>query len=106
MSRVVFFSDLHLSPKHGFFWRNFCHARDAANVTEAAAVVVCGDLCIDGPDSDAEMTFAALALAGLDAEMRVQFERHGYFVTDRLAHRPGVNAVFNRTVELKDSWQK
>jgi len=66
MSRVVFLSDLHLSPTHGFFWQNFCLARDAANGAEAEAVVVCGDLCIDGPDSDNEMTFAALALDGLD----------------------------------------
>ncbi|PZW50333.1 3',5'-cyclic AMP phosphodiesterase CpdA [Humitalea rosea] len=66
MSRIVFLSDLHLSPKHGFFWKNFALARDAANVSDADAVVVCGDLCIDGPDSDTEMGFAALALDGLE----------------------------------------
>jgi len=67
MSRIVFLSDLHLSPKHGFFWKNFALARDAANFADAEAVVICGDLCIDGPDSDAEMAFAALAIGGLDA---------------------------------------
>jgi glutaminyl-tRNA synthetase len=32
-----------------------------------------------------------------------QFERLGYFCTDRRDHRPG-KPVFNRTVTLKDSW--
>jgi 3',5'-cyclic AMP phosphodiesterase CpdA len=63
MARVVFLSDLHLSPTHGFFWENFRLARDEADAAGAAAVVVNGDLCINGPDSDAEMDFAAHALA-------------------------------------------
>jgi 3',5'-cyclic AMP phosphodiesterase CpdA len=63
MSKIVFLSDLHLSPTHGFFWPNFLTARAAADAAGAEAVVVCGDLCINGPDSDDEMTFAARALA-------------------------------------------
>ena len=39
-------------------------------------------------------------------ETRYQFERLGYFVTDRRDHRPGEKLVFNRTVTLKDSWTK
>lgn len=39
-------------------------------------------------------------------ETRYQFERVGYFVTDRYEHQPGVKAVFNRTVGLKDSFGK
>ena len=39
------------------------------------------------------------------AETRVQFERHGYFVADRVDSREGA-PVFNRTVTLKDSWAK
>jgi 3',5'-cyclic AMP phosphodiesterase CpdA len=65
MARIVFLSDLHLSPTHGFFWDNVRRARDAADAAGAEAVVVNGDLCINGPDSDAEMTFAASVLAGL-----------------------------------------
>lgn len=65
MSRVIVLSDLHLSPTHGFFWENWLHTRDAASRIEAACTVVNGDLCIDGPDSDAEMAFAAQALAEL-----------------------------------------
>ena len=38
-------------------------------------------------------------------ETRVQFERHGYFVADRVDHRAGA-PVFNRTTGLKDSWGK
>ena len=37
-------------------------------------------------------------------EDRLQFERHGYFVADRLDSRPG-KPVFNRIVTLKDAWQ-
>jgi glutaminyl-tRNA synthetase len=38
-------------------------------------------------------------------ETRYQFERLGYFCTDRRDHRAG-RLVFNRTVTLKDSWAK
>ena len=40
--------------------------------------------------------------AAADRESRFQFERHGYFVADRLDHRPE-QPVFNRCVTLKDS---
>jgi glutaminyl-tRNA synthetase len=36
---------------------------------------------------------------------RYQFERHGYFVADRVDSKPGA-PVFNRVVTLKDSWGK
>jgi glutaminyl-tRNA synthetase len=36
---------------------------------------------------------------------RFQFERHGYFVVDRVDSVPG-KPVFNRAVTLKDSWGK
>jgi glutaminyl-tRNA synthetase len=39
-------------------------------------------------------------------ETRYQFERLGYFVTDRRDHKPGGKLVFNRTVTLRDSWAK
>ena len=40
----------------------------------------------------------------LAAETRVQFERHGYFVTDLVDHRVAA-PVFNRVTTLKDSWK-
>ena len=45
------------------------------------------------------------ALAEAKAEDRFQFERHGYFVADRVDSKPGA-PVFNRTVTLRDSWAK
>ncbi|MBL8489206.1 MAG: glutamine--tRNA ligase/YqeY domain fusion protein [Rhodocyclaceae bacterium] len=45
------------------------------------------------------------ALRDAAPEDRFQFERHGYFVVDRVDSRPGV-PVFNRAVTLKDSWAK
>ncbi len=38
------------------------------------------------------------------ADQRYQFERHGYFVADRVDSQPG-KPVFNRIVTLKDSWK-
>ncbi|KVC22381.1 glutamine--tRNA ligase/YqeY domain fusion protein [Burkholderia pseudomultivorans] len=38
-------------------------------------------------------------------ETHFQFERHGYFVTDRIDSKPG-QPVFNRIVGLRDSWGK
>jgi glutaminyl-tRNA synthetase len=38
-------------------------------------------------------------------EDRAQFERHGYFVADRVDSVPG-QPVFNRIVSLRDSWGK
>ena len=39
-------------------------------------------------------------------ETHYQFERLGYFCTDRREHQPGGKLVFNRTVTLKDTWSK
>ncbi|MGV3743212.1 MAG: glutamate--tRNA ligase family protein, partial [Burkholderiaceae bacterium] len=39
------------------------------------------------------------------ADEKFQFERHGYFVADRVDSKPG-KPVFNRAVTLKDSWGK
>jgi len=38
-------------------------------------------------------------------EERFQFERHGYFVADRVDSKPGA-PVFTRAVTLKDAWKK
>ncbi|HET7526140.1 MAG TPA: glutamine--tRNA ligase, partial [Burkholderiaceae bacterium] len=45
----------------------------------------------------------SLQSAGID--QRFQFERHGYFVTDRVDHT-SAKPVFNRITGLKDSWAK
>ncbi len=59
------------------------------------------------PNSAQEITaFAESVVNDLPPESRWQFERVGYFVTDRYDHKQGEMPVFNRTVGLKDSWQK
>lgn len=45
------------------------------------------------------------AAAHAEPEQRFQFERLGYFVADRIDHRPDA-PVFNRTVTLRDTWAK
>lgn len=57
------------------------------------------------PDSKVilEGAMAEPSIAELGPEERLQFERQGYFCTDRMESQPGT-PVFNRTVTLKDSW--
>jgi 3',5'-cyclic AMP phosphodiesterase CpdA len=70
MSRLVLLSDLHLSDTHGFFWSNWCVARDAANALAGDLVVICGDLCIDGTDKPNETALAGRAVQRLAAPFR------------------------------------
>lgn len=65
MARIIVISDPHLSPTHGFFWDNWCRACETVNRMAPDAVIVSGDLCINGPDSDAEVAFAHHALGRL-----------------------------------------
>ncbi|MBT9506993.1 glutamine--tRNA ligase/YqeY domain fusion protein [Rhodoferax sp.] len=46
------------------------------------------------------------SLANAKAGQQFQFERHGYFVADRIDHVQGSKPVFNLAVGLKDSWGK
>lgn len=58
------------------------------------------------PHSVQEITAWVEPIAStLPKESRWQFERLGYFVTDRYDHTPE-RPVFNKTVGLKDTWQK
>ena len=45
------------------------------------------------------------SLANAQPDDKFQFERHGYFVADRIDHQAG-KPVFNLAVGLKDSWGK
>ncbi|MDO8206845.1 MAG: glutamine--tRNA ligase/YqeY domain fusion protein [Gallionella sp.] len=73
------------------------------------------------PDADKEVDFCTYlnpdsltvvqgwveaAVQDAAPETHYQFERLGYFCTDRRDHQPGGKLVFNRTVTLKDSWTK
>ena len=63
-------------------------------------------LSVLNPNSKRCVTaFVEPSLAAAKADDRFQFERHGYFVADRIDHREG-RLVFNRTTTLKDSWGK
>ncbi len=58
------------------------------------------------PDSVKAITAQLeLALKDVRPEDRFQFERHGYFVVDSKDSKAGT-PVFNRTVTLRDAWQK
>jgi glutaminyl-tRNA synthetase len=45
------------------------------------------------------------SLANSKPDDKFQFERHGYFVADRLDHSE-TKPVFNRSTGLKDTWNK
>ena len=49
--------------------------------------------------------FVEPSMASASADEKFQFERHGYFVADRVDHVAG-KPVFNRIAGLKDSWGK
>ena len=51
-------------------------------------------------------TLVGLSLANALPDQKFQFERHGYFVADRVDHVTGSRPVFNLAVGLKDSWGK
>lgn len=58
------------------------------------------------PDSKKVITaYLEPSLRDAKPEDRFQFERHGYFVADRVDSQQG-KPVFNRIVGLKDSWGK
>jgi glutaminyl-tRNA synthetase len=76
---------------------------------------------VSEPDADREIDFCTYlnpeslvvvqgwvenAVQNADPETCYQFERLGYFCTDRRDHQAGGKLVFNRTVTLKDSWAK
>lgn len=73
------------------------------------------------PDSDKEKSFldyinpgsltivqgwVEAVVSNSAPETHYQFERLGYFCTDRREHQTGSKLVFNRTVTLRDSWAK
>ena len=58
------------------------------------------------PDSLKVVTaYVEPSLAQVPANAHFQFERHGYFVTDRVDHAGG-KLVFNKITGLKDTWAK
>jgi len=61
--------------------------------------------CIN-PNSKSVITgYLEPSLKNISKEQCFQFERHGYFVADRVDHQPE-QPVFNLAVGLKDQWKK
>jgi glutaminyl-tRNA synthetase len=59
------------------------------------------------PDSLKVVTaFVEPSLAIAQPDQKFQFERFGYFVTDRVDHVAGEKPVFTRVTGLRDSWEK
>jgi glutaminyl-tRNA synthetase len=96
------------------------HWVDAATAVDAEVRLYDRLFTVENPD-DAEGGFVSVlnpdslktitakiepALADAAPGFSCQFERVGYFIADGKDHQPGVKPVFNRTVALKDSWDK
>ena len=62
-------------------------------------------LALNPHSKEVIMAYLEPSLVKAMAEDRFQFERHGYFVADRVDSKAG-KPVFNRVVTLKDSWGK
>ncbi len=61
-------------------------------------------LTVLNPNSKKTITaYVEPGLASAKPDDKFQFERHGYFVADRVEHGSG-QLVFNRTTTLKDTW--
>ena len=61
--------------------------------------------CLNPASKRIGQGFVEPSLAGAACETHVQFERHGYFVTDLKDHT-AAQPVFNRITGLKDTWAK
>ena len=57
------------------------------------------------PTAEGGHGYVEPSLAQAQPDDRFQFERHGYFVADRVDHGEG-QPVFNRVAGMKDSWGK
>jgi glutaminyl-tRNA synthetase len=75
--------------------------------TEAQPDAAGGDFksCLNPDSKKVVRAWLEPTVAGAAADDRFQFERHGYFVADRIDHAPG-NPVFNRITPLKETWTK
>ena len=61
--------------------------------------------CLNPNSLKVVTAFVEPSLASAKPDDKFQFERHGYFVADRVDHT-GTKPVFNLAVGLKDSWGK
>jgi len=86
MARILVISDPHLSPTHGFFWANWRRACEVTNRLAPDAVIVSGDLCLNGPDSDDEVAPDFVSAVDIEQKAPAGFLRGrdvGIFVIHR-----------------------
>lgn len=62
-------------------------------------------LALNPNSKEVVQAFVEPGVAAVQSDEKLQFERHGYFVADRVDSKAG-KPVFNRAVTLKDSWGK
>ena len=62
-------------------------------------------LALNPNSKEVVQAFVEPGVAAVQADEKLQFERHGYFVADRVDSKAG-KPVFNRAVTLKDGWGK
>jgi glutaminyl-tRNA synthetase len=62
-------------------------------------------LALNPNSKEVVQAFVEPGVAAVQPDEKLQFERHGYFVADRVDSKAG-KPVFNRAVTLKDSWGK
>lgn len=62
-------------------------------------------LALNPNSKEVVQAFVEPGVASVQPDEKLQFERHGYFVADRVDSKAG-KPVFNRAVTLKDGWGK
>lgn len=62
-------------------------------------------LALNPNSKEVVQAFVEPGVAAVQPDEKLQFERHGYFVADRVDSKAG-KPVFNRAVTLKDGWGK
>lgn len=71
MQRIAFFSDTHVSPRHGFFVGNVQATIAAINALKPDLVVNGGDLTVNGADDARDLQFAAFLMRGVKAPLAI-----------------------------------
>ncbi|MEL6203797.1 MAG: metallophosphoesterase [Pseudomonadota bacterium] len=99
--RIINISDTHLSATHGLFYPNFLKVVDRINAEAPNLVINTGDIAVNGPDSDADMAFAAREHQRLNAPLLTLPGNH-----DIGEEPPGQPAKQYINAERRARWHK